>query len=220
MSGTARPFDDEGADGEIPTMDHRRDPRFTLLIRTAKLIAPNGEFMCILRDASASGIRVQIFHAMPAGKDFVLELPNGDRHRIELVWERGGYAGFRFVDRVDLTRLIGDPGPFPKRPVRLAVQLPALVSSQGITMGVVIRNLSQNGARMECQSHLAIDQKLRLEADLLPPIQARVRWRKGTDYGLVLDQTFRFEELARLVAVLQQGDAEQGGGRFESVRIA
>ncbi|OCC23909.1 hypothetical protein MB02_08800 [Croceicoccus estronivorus] len=203
-------------------MDHRRDPRFTLLIRTAKLVAPTGEFMCILRDASASGIRVQIFHPLPEGRNFILELPNGDRHRIETVWEEQGHAGFRFMDRVDLARLIGDPGPFPKRPVRLAVQLPALISSQGITTGIVIRNLSQTGARIECQSHLAIGQKLRLEADPLPVLEARVRWRRGTDYGVALDQTFRFEELAKLVAVLQQSseDGSKGLHRFEGVRFA
>jgi hypothetical protein len=207
---------------EIPTMEHRRDPRFTLLIRAAKLIAPNGEYMCILRDASASGVRAQVFHALPKHRHFLLELPNGDRHRIELVWERDGHAGFRFEDRVELAQLIGDPGPFPKRPVRLAVQLPALISSQGITMGVVIRNLSQTGARIECDSHLAIDQTLRLEAEQLPTIQARVRWRKGNDYGVVLDHTFRFEELARLVGALQQGTAGDSAvhGHFEGVNFA
>jgi hypothetical protein len=50
---------------------------------------------------------------------------------------------------------------------------------------------------------MAIDQKLRLEADNLPNIQARVRWRKGSNYGLVFDDTFQFAELARLAAQLQ-----------------
>ena len=50
---------------------------------------------------------------------------------------------------------------------------------------------------------MAIDQKLRLEADNLPVIQARVRWRKGSDYGLVFDDTFQFAELARLAEHLQ-----------------
>ncbi len=220
MSGAALPGDGGGVAAEIPGMEHRRDPRFTLLIRAAKLIAPHGEYMCILRDASASGVRVQVFHTLPKHRNFILELPNGDRHRIELVWERDGHAGFRFEDRVELAQLIGDPGPFPKRPVRLAVQLPALISSQGITMGVVIRNLSQHGARIECQTHLAIDQTLRLEADQLPAIQARVRWRNGRDYGLVLNHTFRFEELARLVAALQQAGEGEPGLRFEGVNFA
>jgi len=222
VSGAARSDKGESVADEIPTMDHRRDPRFTLLIRAAKLIAPNGEYMCILRDASASGLRAQIFHSLPEHRDFTLELPNGDRHRIELVWERDGHAGFRFADRVEPAQLIGDPGPFPKRPVRLAVQLPVLITSQGITMGAVIRNLSQTGARIECETHLAIDQALRLEAAQLPAIQARVRWRSGNDYGVVLDQTFRFEELARLVGTLQQGAVGDAAaaGRFEGVNFA
>ena len=56
----------------------------------------------------------------------------------------------------------------------------------------------------------------------LPAIQARVRWRSGNDYGVVLDQTFRFEELARLVGTLQQGTAGDAAaaGRFEGVNFA
>ncbi len=68
---------------------------------------------------------------------------------------------------------------------------------------MVIHNLSQQGAQIESPLYMAIDQKLRLEADNLPIIQARVRWRKGADYGLVFDDTFQFAELARLAAQLQ-----------------
>lgn len=219
VTGVAQQIHDNEATVDIPTMDQRRDPRFTLLIRAAKLIGPTGEYMCILRDASVSGVRAQIFHPLPEGKHLTLELPNGDRHRVEVVWEHDGHVGLRFENRVEMARLIGNPGPYPKRPVRLSVQFPALISRLGKTTGIVIRNLSQHGARIECPEHLAIDQKLRLEAESLPVIQARVRWRKDTDYGLAFDQTFRYDELARLVAMLQQGDDGTDGPRFKGVHF-
>ena len=220
MNGVAQSIEAGGARDDIPTMDQRRDPRFTLLIRAAKILSPCGEYMCILRDASVSGVRAQIFHPLPAGRRFVLEMPNGERHRVETVWERESHAGFRFEGRVELERLIGDPGPFPKRPVRLAVQMPALLSHAGQSSAAVIRNLSQSGARIDCQTHLAVDQKLRLEAEQLTAIQACVRWRKNTEYGVVFDRTFRFDELACLVARLQQpgGDCDEGT-RFESLHF-
>lgn len=192
-------LDVESQDGS----EQRVAPRFTLLIRTAKLISSSGEYLCIIRDASSTGVSIRTFHPLPQGQQLTLELPNGDQHPIERVWEREGAAGFRFPVPVDIDRLLHSKSRFPKRPVRLKLQLPALVSCHGRTAGVVVHNLSQQGAQIESPLYMAIDQKLRLEADNLPVIQARVRWRKGSDYGLVFDDTFQFAELARLAAQLQ-----------------
>ena len=183
--------------------EQRVAPRFTLLIRTAKLISSSGEYLCIIRDASATGISIRTFHELPQGKQLTLELPNGDQHEVERVWEREGSAGFRFPVGVDIERLLNNKSRFPKRPVRLKLQLPALVSCHGRTAGVVVHNLSQQGAQIESPLYLALDQRLRLEADNLPVIQATVRWRRGEDYGLVFDDTFQFAELARIAAQLQ-----------------
>lgn len=192
-----------GDDPAQGSEESRVSPRFTLLIRTAKLICSTGEYLCIVRDASSTGVSIRTFHPLPDNKQLTLELPNGDRHEVERIWEKEGSAGFRFLVPVDIDRLLHNKSRFPKRAVRLRLQLPALVSCHGNTAGVVIRNLSQQGAQIECPLYLAIDQHLRLEADNLPLIQARVRWRKGSNYGLVFDDTFQFAELARLAAQLQ-----------------
>jgi len=183
--------------------EQRIAPRFTLLIRTAKLIGASGEFLCVIRDASSTGVSLRTFHPLPNNEQLTLELPNGDQHAIERVWERDGSAGFRFSVAVDIDRLLQNKSRFPKRPVRLKLQLPALISSHGTTAGVVIRNISQQGAQIESPLRLSLDQKLRLEADDLPIINASVRWRKDSEYGLVFDDTFQFAELARLAMQLQ-----------------
>lgn len=191
--------------GSLPEdgSEQRVAPRFTLLIRTAKLICATGEYLCIVRDASSTGVSIRTFHPLPQGVQLTLELPNGDQHPIERVWEKEGAAGFRFPVPVDIDRLLHNKSRYPKRPVRLKLQLPALISCHGRTAGVVIHNISQQGAQIESPLYMAIDQKLRLEADNLPVIQARVRWRKGANYGLVFDDTFQFAELARLADQLQ-----------------
>ena len=183
--------------------EQRVAPRFTLLIRTAKLICSAGEYLCIIRDASSSGLSIRTFHPLPRQKQLVLELPNGDQHAIERVWEGDGSEGFRFPVEVDIDRFLHNKSRFPKRAVRLKLQLPALVSCHGRTAGVVVHNLSQQGAQIESPLYLSIDQTVRLEADNLPIVQARVRWRKDSNFGLVFDDTFQFAELARLAAQLQ-----------------
>jgi len=193
-------------------------PRFTLLIRTAKLIGASGEFLCVIRDASSTGVSIRTFHPLPNNEQLTLELPNGDQHAIERVWERDGSAGFRFSVNVDIDRLLQNKSRFPKRPVRLKLQLPALISCHGTTAGVVIRNLSQQGARIESPLRLALDQRLRLEADHLPIIQASIRWRRESEYGLVFDDTFQFSELARLAAQLQ-GSCQVDCGTWVSIQV-
>jgi len=108
----------------IDFSDQRNAPRFTLLIRVAKLTSPGAEFLCVVRDASETGISVRLFHPLPAGLDFTLELPNGDRHALERVWETEGKAGFRFREVVALERIVEARGGYAKRPMRLQFELP------------------------------------------------------------------------------------------------
>jgi hypothetical protein len=192
------PETDDGGGGD----ELRAAPRFTLLLRTAKLIGLAGEYLCVVRDVSTTGISVRTFHPLPQGQ-LVLELPNGDRHPLEKVWEGEGSAGFRFCGEVDVTRLVEGKGRFPKRGVRLHMELPATLSSLGGVHDAVVRNLSQQGARIEARSRFAIDQRVQIELKGLPPIRAVVRWRKNHEYGLAFVDTFQFAELARLAATLQ-----------------
>ena len=60
--------------------DQRCAPRFTLLIRAAKLVGPDCEYLCVVRDASETGVSVRLFHPLPPEVPFTLELQNGDRH--------------------------------------------------------------------------------------------------------------------------------------------
>src|SRR5687768_5980409 len=81
-------------------VEQRGVPRFTLLIRAAKLLSPAGEFLCVVRDASEAGVSVRLFHPLPADVALTLEMPNGDCHELERVWEEEGKAGFRFAGPV------------------------------------------------------------------------------------------------------------------------
>ncbi len=190
-------------DRALSAEELREAPRFALLIRTAKLISASGEYVCVVRDVSATGVKVRLFHPLPQQPVLTLELANGDRYPVERVWESGGDAGLRFTAPVAVADLVTEAGAFRKRPVRLRLQLAALISVQGNSSTAVVRDLSQQGARIESTRHLAMDQQLRLEIARMAPIFVKVRWRRHPAYGLVLQQTFQLDELARLAALLQ-----------------
>lgn len=182
-------------------------PRFTLLIRAAKLVSPNGEFVCVIRDVSETGVSVRLFHKLPSGSPIELHMPGGGSYEIEPIWERGNEAGFRFASSVDVKQLINEAGEYPKRGLRLAVCFPIRVSTLTQRGEGLVANLSQQGARFECDVPFAIDQNLRIET--LEPVpeftesRAKVRWRRDNEYGVVFDDTFTLGDFARLAARLQ-----------------
>jgi hypothetical protein len=187
--------------------DQRTAPRFTLLIRAAKLTSPDAEFLCVVRDASESGVSVRLFHPLPADLEFTLELPNGDRHPLERVWETAGKAGFRFREAVALERIVEARGGYAKRPVRLRLEVPCRLVASLRRVAATIANLSQQGAQIRTQEHLSLAQRVRLEIEGVPVIAARVRWRRDDRYGLSFEDTFQFAELAALAFDLQRDAA-------------
>ena len=190
-------------DTQLSVEELRSAPRFTLLIRSAKLVCDAGEYLCVIRDVSASGLRLRIFHALPASETYQIELASGERFEVERVWEAADHAGFRFADWIDVKDFIAEASPYPKRALRLRLEFPAQIDVDGDAAHAKVLDLSREGARIETKLPLAIRQKVKLSARGLPPIIGNVCWRSSDAYGLVFQQLFTFEELARLAAQLQ-----------------
>lgn len=183
--------------------EQRTAARYTPLIRTAKLIGASGEFLCVVSDISATGVSVRLFHRLPEDRRLRLEMPNGDQLPLEAVWQAEGRAGFRFAGPVDLDRVVAGRGEWPKRPIRLNLEMPISLSGLGGQSEGSLCNISSQGAQVECSSRLALDQRLRMKGEFLPEVEARVRWRHGTRYGLVFDSLIQFADLARIAGHAQ-----------------
>ena len=188
-------------DGDVA--EERGAPRFTLLIRAAKLISGQGEFICVIRDVSATGASLRLFHDLPPCENVEIELQSGQRYAMRRVWTRVREAGYEFSGEVDVDKLVSEVGQFPKRPIRLAIEFPVAISAGLQRERATILNISQQGARIECDGLFAIDQSIRIEGEALSEVRAKVRWRKSKEYGLVFEDTFSLADLARLAAHLQ-----------------
>jgi hypothetical protein len=81
--------------------------------------------------------------------------------------------------------------------------MPATLAGLTGRFDATIKNISLQGAQIECAARLAIDQRLRLSSRILPEIVTKVRWRNGHFYGLIFDNTFQFADLARIAAFAQ-----------------
>jgi hypothetical protein len=184
--------------------EQRSAPRFTVLIRSAKLVSPESEYLCVMRDASESGVSVRLFHPLPQDVPLILEMPNGDQHPLERVWEEEGKAGFRFTAPVDIERLVESRSEFAKRAVRVRLQVPCDIVVGSRTVSGTICNLSQQGAQIWTRERLLLIQRVRILAEGMPEVAGKVRWRSNDNYGLSFEDTFQFAELAALAFDLQR----------------
>lgn len=196
-------FDLHGVPLSEPVSDQRAAPRFTALIRSAKLICGQGEFVCVVRDVSVSGVRLRCFHTVPRDAAMALELQNGDVLDIVPVRQEGCEASFRFAGDVAIERLIGEGGLYPRRLLRLNLAIPLTLRTLTGPVPAVTRNISQQGCRVECGVPLALAQPVIVESRQLPGIRAKVRWRHDGACGLVFDDTFSLRDFAIHTARLQ-----------------
>lgn len=190
--------------------NQRAAQRFTLILRAGKLLTGSGEYLCVLRDVSSGGLRLRLFHPLALPASLKIELAGGEQYPLALAWQDGVQAGFRFTDGpVDTGRLLEEAGPFPKRSIRLRLHQPLALAlrSDGPVLQGELHDISQYGAALSCAERLAIGQHFEIDAPGLGPLAARVRWRRGGLYGLVFEQSFRLDGLARLVARLQRAES-------------
>ena len=200
---TAAAIDYTLPEGDGSGPDQRRAPRFTSLIRAAKLISAQGEFVCVIRDVSTGGVGLRCFHPVPADPVMTLELQSGETFQIERVRGEGCEASFRFETEVALERLVRDSEHYPRRPMRLNIAMPLTLRTLGGSMAAVTHNISQQGCRVSAALPLALAQSVIVESSHLPGIRAKVRWRRNGEFGLVFDDTFSLRDFAVHAARLQ-----------------
>lgn len=195
----------ETTDGGLTGLgaEGRAAPRFTVLIRAAKLISPEGEFLCVIRDVSESGFSARIFHPLPDCGAMMVELQNGDQYEADVVWQEEDRAGFRFFKPIDVARVVEVPSHFAKRAIRLNLDAHAELIASLQIMPVTVVDISQQGAKLKTEQHFSIDQRVKLRADGLRETEAKIRWRRDGMCGLIFEETFQFGELARIVRQLQ-----------------
>ncbi len=202
---TANDFESKPArNGDSPLTDSRGGTRYTLLLRSAKLIADGREYVCILRDVSAGGVKLRLFHPLPPSKFLALELGGGVRYPVRCVWQKGEFVGLRFLSTVQVQQLIEENfAKYARRPLRVNLHQTARIALHQGDMTVTLINLSQQGACIDCEAHLLLHQRLRIDILTHTSLFAKVIWRKYPHYGLVLDEVFSMSDLAVLAGKLQ-----------------
>ncbi len=172
-------------------------------MRAAKLICESGEYVCLIRDVSATGVKLGLFHDLPEISHAFLELANGEVYPMLGVWRSARQASFRFTQPIDPAEVIAEPGAHPRRAIRLRLRKPGMAFAEGLLRTIELRDISQNGACFESDTRFPLGQTLVISLDCIPELTAWVRWRRGRSYGVVFDSTLRLDQLATFALALQ-----------------
>lgn len=181
----------------------RMSARVSRMLRPAKLTVDGRDVLCVMRDISNGGLQLQLFHDLPEHGDLVIELDDGSQHKIRKVWATGDRMGCALLHPVDVGPILSGTGRSrPRRQPRLEVEHDAFLWSNDVKVPIVLRDISQRGAAIDCPAWLMIDELVRIESRVLPALYAKVRWRSPPRHGLVFEQTFRIDQLARVCLAL------------------
>lgn len=200
-------------------VDQRTTPRSSLMLRCAKVVCQSGEYLCLLRDVSASGTGLRFFHAVPPEPRIFLQLANGALHPIEQIWARGNDAGYRFASPVDVEEFIAERSDHPHRAIRMQVEREVQVSVDGNDSRAVLRDISRTGALLIADSPWPLRAFVRLDIPGMPIRYGHVCRREGTVHGIVFQNVIPLADLALHLLALQPY-AEQAGANGWAIRAA
>lgn len=189
-------------------VNRRGADRFTLMIRAARLILDGHDHLCVIRDVSATGMKVRLFHPLPPHRTLAVGLGNGESHPATVAWVDGDHLGLHFLVPISLDALLKDERECqPRETIRLQIMLEALVHAGHEAMPARFIGIGQQGATIEVPQKLLIDEQVRIQTAMLPPMIATVRSRitnstSGMAYELAFDSPFRLDELARVAMAI------------------
>ncbi len=183
--------------------ERRSAPRFSLVMRTAKLISQSGEYVCIVRDVSETGVKLRLFHPAPPDQFLFLALANGRIHPLQFVWQEENHAGYRFTATIDVEEFIDEPSSFGQREVHLSLDRQVTLEASGRSLTGRLVNISQQGACVELRESVPIRKAVTFVMDGAAKRTGHICWRRGPAHGLVFQDTMSLNQFAEAMMDLQ-----------------
>lgn len=210
-------------EAQIDPAEQRAAPRSSLVLRTAKVVCQSGEYPCLVRDVSATGVGLRFFYDAPPEARIFLELANGQIHPIELAWQQGNAAGYRFAVEIDVEEFVAERNAQGHRAIRFRLERPVLVTLEGRDCTAKLLDISRTGAKLVANAPWPVQAFVRFDLAGFPVRFGHVRWRDGLHHGIVFQDAMPLDELAGNLLTLQpypHHSVEQQGPNGWAIRAA
>ncbi len=161
----------------------------------ARLHAGTGSRQCAIRKISPLGAAISADQLGPAGDHVAIELASGQRCAATIDWSRGGDAGLRFDEPIDILALINRnlvAQPAERRALpRIELRFGARVKWGEHFDPALTRNISARGMQVEGDHLPPVGTYCAIYLDGLNLPPCEVVWRRSTLAGVEF-----FEELS------------------------
>lgn len=199
-----------------PKPERRRALRQAKVLRVGLLESDQGAQLCLIRDISSGGLRVDLHYNLARGTKASIELNTGRRLQGTIIWYRNEQAGMEFDELVDVEQfLTPEPavpcGPRPRLP-RIGMNRVVTVRSGARIYRVPVVDISQGGMKVATDAIKAGDEVVVLLADF-KPIPGVVRWSKAGCSGIAFNQLLPLRCLSHWVKAQRLQDKGSAGAR-------
>jgi PilZ domain len=182
--------------------DRRGSPRQRAVMRAARLSSciHKVEGMGVVRNISEGGMLIQSPLSFEMGEQVAISLLDGDRIEGEIVWQDGSAFGIRFSSWISVDDVLAKSPSLneairPRAP-RLNVDHPILLRAASCLADARIRDISQQGAKIQFARPLPIECRVQISKGELRPATGSVKWQAGDLFGLEFHRTLSIEELS------------------------
>ena len=168
-----------------------------------------------VRNISDSGMMMLTDADVRSGERLSIHLSDTIVVEATVVWSADGACGVLFDEPVACTAVLrylaAERRDRSYRPLRLAAGLHALVHGETGISAAKVTDISQKGVRLEGDCRLQPGMQIRLVLENGVERHGIVRWARGGQTGVVLDDPFTPQELESLRSL--QGGAERRRSR-------
>lgn len=183
-----------------PHTENRAHQRHLTIMRVAKFVCDGREGLGVVRNLSASGMKIDAYRPMEIGQPLTVSLNDGHHLDATVIWQHGHTTGLKFDRMASVDQLLAIPmkavrGKAVRAP-RVSVGHAALLRcNKAAPVKVEIADLSQRGAKIATTAALAANQDVSLELAGLPPLAATVRWARDGTAGLAFHKVLAVKTL-------------------------
>ena len=174
--------------------------RHTTVFQIARLCTAHLDELCILRDISPDGLRADVYCPVTAGEPITIELRTGHEVSGKVAWTQDRAIGVAFDEPTPIATMLThcsfDDRLDKIRPLRIAVDIPAILCIGEREISVRVRNISQAGMKIGADERLRPDERCEIRIPQFDRHGVIVRWSRDGESGLMLVQPMTYIEFA------------------------
>jgi len=186
--------------------DRRESERFLTLYRVGSITIDGKSELCLVRNVSAGGMKIRVYHQVSVGAALSIELKSGQGITGKVGWVDGHNIGVTFDEPIDIVGLLSASldGPRPRMP-RIELGAEITIREGTSTYRVLACDISQGGLKVATQTILPIGGDVVITLRGLQSLAGVVRWSENGFCGMTFNKLLPLPELVNWMREQPEG---------------